>query len=108
MTRAAWIAVGGVSALALGLAVALVIALAGAGDDDEPGTPQGPAVLTPGGAPSEEFQDCMSENGVEPPQPGVPQQAPPAGLEEALEACRDLLPEGAEPGSLGPLRISPG
>jgi hypothetical protein len=48
----------------------------------------------------------MEENGVEPPEPGVPQQAPPAGVEEAFDACRDLLPEGAAPEE-GGLRIMP-
>jgi hypothetical protein len=106
MTRGAWIAVGGVSALALGLLVALVVAVAGAGSDDEPETPE-PTLITPGGAPSAELQECMAENGVERPEPGVPQQAPPAGLEEALEACSHLLPEGAAPGEGGGLRIMP-
>ena len=105
MTRAAWIAVGGVSALALGLLVALVVALASAGSDDEPEAPEGPGLITPGGAPSPEFQDCMSENGVETPEPGVPQQAPPEGFEDAFEACRHLLPEDAQDG--GGLRIMP-
>lgn len=107
MTRGAWIAVGGVSALALGLLVALVVALAGAGSDEAPDAPEAPAVLTPGGAPGAEFQDCMSENGFEPPEPGVQQQAPPAGFEDALEACRHLLPEGAAPEEGGGLRIMP-
>jgi hypothetical protein len=104
MTRGAWIAVGGASALALGLLVALVVALAGAGSDDEPNGPE-PTLLTPGGTPSVEFQDCMSENGVEPPEPGVPQQQPPEGFEGAFEACRHLLPEDAQDG--GGLRILP-
>ena len=104
MTRGAWIAVGGASALALGLLVALVVALAAAGSDDEPNGPE-PTLLTPGGTPSAEFQDCMSENGVEPPEPGVPQQQPPEGFEGAFEACRHLLPEDAQDG--GGLRILP-
>ena len=105
MTRGAWIAVGGVSALAVGLLVALVVALASAGSDDGPTAPE-PRLVTPGGEPSPEFRACMEENGVEPPEPGVPQQAPPAGVEEAFEACRDLLPEGAAPEE-GGLRIMP-
>jgi hypothetical protein len=105
MTRGAWIAVGGVSALAVGLLVALVVALASAGSDDGAGASE-PTLVTPGGEPSAEFQECMEENGVEPPQPGVPQQAPPAGFEEAFEACRDLLPQGGAPEG-GGLRIMP-
>ena len=107
MTRGAWIAVGGVSALALGLLVALVVALAGADSDDDPATPEEPTLITPGGEPSAEFQECMEENGVERPEPGTPQTAPPAGFEEAFEACRELLPEGAVPGEGGGLRIMP-
>ena len=105
MTRGAWIAVGGVGALALGLLVALVVALASAGSEDEPEAPE-PALFTPGGVPSAEFQECMEENGVESPEPGTPQQAPPAGFEKAFEACRDLLPEGGA-GEAGGLRIMP-
>jgi hypothetical protein len=108
MTRTGWIAVGGVSALAFGLAIALVIALATAGDDDDAAA-QPPGLVSPGGAPSDEFQDCMSENGVEPPEPGTLQTQPPAGLEQALEACRHLLPEDAPaPGDGGGFRIAPG
>ena len=105
MTRGAWIAVGGVSALALVLLAALVVALASAGSEDEPDAPE-PTLITPGGEPSAEFQECMEENGVEPPEPGTRQQAPPAGFEDAFEACRDLLPEGGAAEG-GGLRIMP-
>jgi hypothetical protein len=105
MTRVAWIVVGVVSTVALGLAVALAISLAG-GDGDEPqaGVPElapqlgGPGFAPEGAAP-EEFLECMEEQGVEPPS-GL-QQGAPEGLEEAMEACRDLLPDGAD------LRIAP-
>jgi hypothetical protein len=105
MTRGAWIAVGGASALAVGLLVALVVALASAGSDDEPADPER-TLIGPGGAPSPEFQECMEQNGVEPPEPGTRQPAPPAGFEKAFEACRDLLPEDAAPEE-GGLRIMP-
>jgi hypothetical protein len=106
MTRMAWIVVGIVSAAALGLAVALAVSLAGGDVDDEPqaGAPEfapqlgGPG-LAPEGAAPEEFLECMEEQGVEPPS-GLQQEAP-EGLEEAMEACRDLLPDGAD------LRIAP-
>jgi hypothetical protein len=104
MTRVAWIAVGGVTTVAVALAVALAVSLAGGDDDPEaPGAPAG--VVTPGAVPSEEFQDCLSEQGVEPPEPGTPQRAPDEGFQDALEACADLLPEGAQEG--GGLRIMP-
>jgi hypothetical protein len=104
MTRVAWIAVGIVSAVALGLAVALAVSLAG-GDDPEAQTselaPQlgAPGFAPPEGGAPEEFLECMEEQGVEPPS-GLQQEAP-QGFEEAMEACRDLLPEGAD------LRIAP-
>ena len=103
MTRVAWIAVGGVTTVAVALAVALAVSLA-SGDDGDAG-PGAPATLTPGAAPSEEFQDCLSEQGVEQPEPGTPQRGPDEGFQEALEACADLLPEGAPEG--GGLRIMP-
>ena len=94
MTRRAWIAVGGLSALCVVLAVALAISLA-SGDDDAPALPGAPAVV--GGDPEEmqEFQDCMEDQGVEPPGPGQAQA--PEGFDDALEACGDLLPQGAPP-----------
>ena len=106
MTRMAWTVVGAVTAVAVGLAVALAISLAG-GDGDEPQTgapalaPQlgGPGFQSPEGAAPEEFLECMEEQGVEPPS-GLQQEAP-EGFEEALEACRDLMPEGSQ------LRIAP-
>lgn len=107
MTRAAWIAVGSVSALALGLAVALAVSLA-SGDEDTARPPDGPGLVTPGGAPGEEFQDCLSEQGVEPPQPGTVRPGPSEGFEEALEACREFLPEHAAPGTGGGLHVAPG
>ena len=108
MTRTAWIAVGAVSALAFGLAVALAVSLASGGDDADEGPPMGPGLVAPGGMPSDEFQDCMSEQGVEPPEPGTVQPGPSEGFEDALEACREFLPEEAAPGGGGDLRIAPG
>jgi hypothetical protein len=103
VSRTAWIAVGGVSALAFGLAVALVIALATAGDDEGEAAAEPPGVVAPGGSDqTDALRECMAENGVEPPEPGTLQTEPPPGFEEALEACRHLLPEG------GGLRIAPG
>jgi hypothetical protein len=101
MTRLAWIVVGAVSALAVGLAVALAISLGG-GDEDDAATDPAASGLQPpiaSGAAPEEFLECMEEQGVEPPS-GLQEQAP-EGFEEALEACRELMPEGSQ------LRIGP-
>ena len=110
MTRPAWIAIGGLSALCFVLAVALAVALA-SGDDDDPGPGFGagePMIV--GGDPDEmqAFEDCMEESGVEPPSPS--QRQAPEGFDQALEECGDLLPEGAPPtgGGMAPLPFDPG
>jgi hypothetical protein len=46
------------------------------------------------------FQDCMSEQGIDPPNPGDGPPAAPSKelrekLDQALKACSDKLPEGA-------------
>ena len=107
MTRKAWLAVGGVSALALGLAIALVISLASGGDShegyeratgdfppggDQFGGPVGPPLT---GGPPEELRDCLSDQGIELPEPGeAPTNQDQEALQNAFEACADELPEG--------------
>lgn len=62
---------------------------------------------------TEEFRACMSDEGFEPPEPGErperTEDGPPEGLSDALEQCRDLLPEGGPPGfGPGPGHGGPG
>jgi hypothetical protein len=50
----------------------------------------------------EEFQDCLSDQGVEPPEPssGPPAtQQPDSEMLGALEDCQQFMPEGAGPGA---------
>jgi hypothetical protein len=120
MSRKVMAIAGGAIGLIVILAVALVVAIASSGDDDSdpaeasPTTFQGspPEGQRPDPEELEEFRTCMEEQGVELPEPG---EAPPANVEElqqAFEACRDLLPEGlippgGAPGGQGPV-IVPG
>lgn len=72
-------------------------ASSGDGERPEPSAEQRAAM--------EEFRDCMSGEGFDPPQPGErperSEDGPPEGLKDAFEKCRDSLPErpeGARPG----------
>jgi hypothetical protein len=111
MSRRGWLIGGGIAASLL-VAAALAIAIAG---DSSPSA-------TPPGAPDEDaaraFQDCLAEQGVDPPEPAVapagplppagprvPRGAPPEELGRALEECNDLLPEGAGPPGAMPQEI---
>ena len=112
MTRKAWIAVGGLSALALALAVGLAISLADGDDSDyeRAGFPapsgdqlEGPMGAPVIGGPPEELRECMSDEGVELPEPGhAPSEQDQEALREAFEACADELPHGgpAPPGGM--------
>jgi len=92
--------------LAALLTVAAALAMTACGEDSEvtppasPGTPE-----LAGGAPPEgleEFEDCLSEQGISPPGPqtvepgeGVPEpDAPDEQERRAFEECSDELPEG--------------
>lgn len=105
MTRVAWIVVGGAVGVVVILAAALVVVIASGDDEPERAQP----VLAPLGGDAEgteAFRDCLAEQGVELPAPG---EGPPTGdvdeLQEAFEACRELLPEGFAPQGGG---IAPG
>lgn len=109
-------------------AVALVLALAGcAGSDDGPGvaTANGAAGDTPASASAppldrEERQrqlvQCMRDNGVDMPDPepgggiriGGPGQGLNPGdprLQQAMEKCRQFMPNGGEPVKLSPEQL---
>jgi hypothetical protein len=104
MTRRAWIVTGGSLALAAVLAIALVVVIA-TDDDSTSGASGAPAGLQVGGQLPSDVQDCLSQKGVEVPQPG---QAPsgntdPQKLQQALEECGATPPSGAIPfGSQAP------
>jgi hypothetical protein len=105
MTKTIWAVVGICVAATAAMAIALVIVLAGGDDDPAPAERAAPFVF--GGGPAEgsgaapeeldEFRACLEDQGVEVPEPGA---APSGGdveeMQEAFEACRELLPEGAE------------
>jgi hypothetical protein len=104
MTRRAWIAAGGSLGLALILAIALIVVIASDDDSSASGTPAGPTFQLGGQLPSD-VQDCLSQQGIETPQPG---QAPdssvdPEKLRQAMEDCGASPPSGAVPfGSQAP------
>ena len=96
-----------------GLSVALA---AGGGSDERPNRdrfvpgPMHGIALAPDpeiDADMEEFHECMSAEGFEPPEPAErPEisERPPKELDQAFETCGDLLPEGMPPGppTMGP------
>ena len=89
MTRKAWFVTGGSLALAAVLAIALVVVIA---TDDDSGPPAG--VQLPS-----DVQECLSQKGVEPPQPGQPPDTgtDPQRLQQALQECGAAPPSGAVP-----------
>jgi hypothetical protein len=107
MTKTIWAVVGICIVATLGMAIALVVVLSG-GDDAESEPQTAPLAVDEAQAPGgptpedlEDFRDCLEDEGVEPPAPG---EAPSGDLEEfqnAVESCREFLPEGAE------LRLAP-
>jgi hypothetical protein len=97
----------------IAVVVLVVVAFAGGDDSADP-------ISTPGGVPSgldeeqqsqlEEFRNCMSDQGVELPQPGDRPtiQGPSPEMLEAMQQCQQYLPEGIGPGGGPPqLRIQP-
>jgi hypothetical protein len=105
MTRRAWIATGGSLGLALILAIALIVVVATDDDSSGASSPSGTPSLQFGGQLPSDVQECLSQKGVEPPQPG---QAPdssvdPEKLQQALQDCGAAPPSGAIPfGSQAP------
>jgi hypothetical protein len=89
---------------AMAVVVLVVVAFVGGDDSAEPAS--APAGVQSGldenqQAQLEEFRSCMSEQGVELPEPGEGRtlQGPTPEMLEAIEECRQYLPEGAVPGS---------
>ena len=84
---------------------AVVLAACGSSSDDGGSTTRPETNAAPAGF--EQFRRCMRDEGVD--VPGPSQGGPPAGgappvdpgdekVRQALESCRDELPEGAAPG----------
>lgn len=107
MTRGAWIAVGTSSTLAFVLAIVLIVVIAvdgGEADrapaevpDAAPQTFGGP--LGGGGMPPE-LEECLAEQGVDPPGSGdVPSDAEIERLRDAFEECGGGQPHIITPGS---------
>ena len=115
----AWSAFRGQGKLAISVVAALLmlavgglsVALAAGGGSDErsnrdrfvPGPMHGIALAPDPGieADMEEFHECMSAEGFDPPEPAErPEisERPPKGLDQAFETCGDLLPRGMPPG----------
>jgi hypothetical protein len=100
-------AIGAIMALAIG---GLSVALAQSGGSDERAdrdqvvraAPPFERELDPElEAQMEEFRECMSDAGSEPPEPARRpdiSEGPPEGLPDALEECEELLPGGGFPG----------
>jgi hypothetical protein len=100
-------------AVAVVVMVGVAIAVLASGDDSASSA----GTTTPAGALEglsedqqaqiEELQNCLREQGVEPPQPGGTQGPSPEML-QALQACQQYMPEGIGPGGGSPgLRIQP-
>jgi hypothetical protein len=108
----AWL-IGG--AVAIVVIIGVAIAVLASGDDSASSA----GATTPAGAPEglseeqaqlEEFRSCMSDQGVELPQPGEGPtiQGPSPEMLEAMQQCQQYLPEGVGPGGGAPgLRIQP-
>ncbi len=96
MTKKAWALVGGAIGLAVVLAVALVVVIATDDDDDSDALAR-PVPFAAGGLDTDafqEFRECLSEHGVEPPDPneGPRRNRVPKRLRRGFAECRDLLP----------------
>ena len=105
MTRRAWIATGGSLGLALILAIALIVVVATDDDSSEASNASGAPGVQFGGQLPSDVQECLSEKGVEPPQPGqaADSSVDPDQLQQALEDCGAAPQGGAIPfGSQAP------
>jgi hypothetical protein len=105
MTKTIWAVVGVSVAVTLAMAIALVVVLSSGDDDSGPDAEQSVAPLAVGQGQAqgggatfeelEEFRSCMEEQGVELPAPGEAPSGDVGELQDALESCRELLPEDA-------------
>jgi hypothetical protein len=97
------------------MAVVVLVVVAFAGGDDSADPSSTPAEVASGldegqQAQLEEFRSCMSDQGVDLPEPGEGPtiQGPSPEMLEAMQQCQQYLPEGFGPGGGGPgLRIQP-
>jgi hypothetical protein len=109
MTRGAWIAVGTSSTLAFVLAIALIIVIAVDGDSTDPAPAETPEAAAPqtfggplgGGSVPPEVEECLTEQGVEPPGSSgeIPSDEEIERMREAFEACGLQGPQIFTPGS---------
>jgi hypothetical protein len=111
--RTAGLLTGGLLAV---IAVVVLVVVAFAGGDDSADQIATPEEVASGLDPEqqaqlEEFRSCMSEQGVELPEPGEGPaiQGPSPEMLEAMQQCQQYLPEGIGPGGGGApgLRIQP-
>jgi hypothetical protein len=103
----------GIVALAAA-AIAVIVATAGSADaNDADPEARGDVTFMPGPPPEviEDFKNCMSEHGVDVPEPGEPFDGEPgvhepsAEAKQAFEACEDELP--AHPPEGGAVMLAP-
>jgi hypothetical protein len=97
MTKKAWALAGGAIAVAVILAVAFVVVVATDDDDPQEAPPRAGIPFAGGGvdlSAMDDFRDCLSDHGVQPPDPSEGPQInrTPRKMREAFDACRDLLP----------------
>ena len=110
--RTAGFLTGGLLVL-IAVVVLVVVAFAGGDDSADPSSTPGEVASGLGEeqqAQLEEFRSCMSDQGVELPQPGEGPtiQGPSPEMLEAMQQCQQYLPEGVGPGGGAPgLRIQP-
>jgi hypothetical protein len=98
MPRKSWIILGSVLTAVVVAVVVVVIAVGGGGDDSAT-----PAGAPPGfGAASQELQDCLAEQGVDPSMggPGQSPGAPSTEMQKAFEACQRFMPDPPSGGDL--------
>jgi hypothetical protein len=100
-----WLIAGVIAVVVtVGVGVALVVSGGDSASSDS-------TTLTPGGLPGElsdeqqaqleEFQDCLSDQGVELPEPGSgppATQQPDSEMLRAMQECQQYAPEGLSPG----------
>ena len=107
MSMRRWL-LGSIVVFVVVVAVVVILIAGAVGGDDTSSSGDSPAAPEAAGfAPSQELQDCLEEQGIEPPSGGAapaPGQAPSLDGDQgaAIQACSEYLPSGGAPPSGAP------